>query len=118
MDRKVQNRVRNIPNYKQIYLDMISKKYPEKVELCQSLFVKDHYSTLDIVKINRILYGSLNNPAMDFNQKLKSYDSNSILEILNYQKKNKLNNSQLAKHFKLSRNTVTKWKKLFDDSVY
>jgi hypothetical protein len=33
--------------------------------------------------------------------------------MLDYQKKNKLTNSQLAKHFKLSRNTVTKWKRLF-----
>lgn len=80
----------------------------------QSLFVKEQCSTLDIVKINHILFGSLSRPMKDFNQKLKSYDSNSILEILNYQKKNKLNNFQLAAHFKLSRNTVTKWKKLFE----
>lgn len=114
MDRKVQNRLRKSPNYKQIYLDMISKKYPDKIELCHSLFVKNQCSTLDIVKINQILCGSLSKSTKDFSQKHRSYDRNSILEILHYQKKNQLNNSQLATHFKLSRNTVTKWKKLFE----
>jgi len=47
------------------------------------------------------------------NQKLKSYDKNTILQILDYQKKHHLNNTELALHFKLSRNTVAKWKKIF-----
>ena len=37
----------------------------------------------------------------------------TILEILQYQKNNNLNNNQLADHFKLSRNTITKWKKIY-----
>lgn len=49
------------------------------------------------------------------NQKYRSYDKATIIEILNYQKKNSLNNTQLSNHFKLSRNTVTKWKTLFND---
>jgi len=115
MDKKVQNIVRNAPDYKRIYQDMISKKYPDKVELCNSLFVKDYFSALDVLKINQILFGSFNKFAKDFNQKHRSYDKTSILEILKYQKKNKLCNSQLAIHYGLSRNTVTKWKKQFLD---
>lgn len=46
-----------------------------------------------------------------------SYDLASIIDILEYQKKNQLNNIQLANHFKLSRNTVAKWKKSFNDKV-
>ncbi|HUH25918.1 MAG TPA: helix-turn-helix domain-containing protein [Flavobacterium sp.] len=51
------------------------------------------------------------------NQKYRSYDKATIIEILNYQKKNGLNNTQLANHFKLSRNTVAKWERLFQEVV-
>ena len=37
--------------------------------------------------------------------------------ILKYKKDNQLNNTQTAKHFKLSRNTVTKWIKIYGNSV-
>lgn len=116
MGQKVQSKIENCPDYKLIYQDMVSKKYPDKVELCNSLFLKDSFSALDILKINQILFGVLNKGTTDFNQKHKSYDKTSILEILNYQKKYKLNNSQLAIHFKLSRNTVTNWKSFFLNS--
>lgn len=109
MDQKIQNTIGNSPDYKLIYQDMISKKYPDKVLLCGSFFSKDSFSTLDILKINQFLFGA----SKDFDQKHRSYDKNSILEILDYQKKNQLNNSQLANHFKISRNTVIKWKKIF-----
>lgn len=49
----------------------------------------------------------------NINKKHRSYSKSDIIKILNHQKKNQLNNSQLARHFGLSRNTVTKWKRLF-----
>lgn len=48
------------------------------------------------------------------NKSHRAYSKEAIYKILEYQKKNCLNNTQLAKHFKLSRNTVTKWKILFN----
>ena len=48
-----------------------------------------------------------------FNQKLHSFDQESILKILDYQKRHKCNNTELARHFKISRNTVASWKKRF-----
>lgn len=113
MDRKIQNTRCKKPDYKLIYHDMVSKKYPDKFPLCDIFFKKDSFSALDILNINRILFGSPNKNTLDFNQKHRSYDYNSILEMLDYQKKNQLNNSQLASHFKLSRNTVTKWRRMF-----
>ena len=59
-------------------------------------------------KLNEIIFGKKTE-----NQKFKSYKRSDILKILDYQKKYKLNNSQLANHFNISRNTVTKWKKMF-----
>ncbi|WP_317048662.1 hypothetical protein [Chryseobacterium sp. KLBC 52] len=70
---------------------------------------KESMSLSDVLKINNIIFFD----GVSENQKFKSYDKQTIFEILEYQKKYKLNNSQLAKHFKLSRNTVTKWKRIF-----
>ena len=101
------------PDYKRIYMDMITMKYPEKACDCKKIFMKKVINIMDVIKLNRIISGVKNRTDSHFDQKLKSYDQKTILEILEYQKKNGLNNSQLAQHFKLSRNTVTKWKKMF-----
>ncbi|WP_312553773.1 helix-turn-helix domain-containing protein [Empedobacter brevis] len=96
-------------NYYQIYMDLITKKYPEKKEEILPLLKDKKLSALDVIKINKRLFGSSNN----MNGKYRSYIESDIVKILDYQIKNKLNNTQLAKHFNLSRNTVSKWKKIF-----
>ncbi|KXH79026.1 transposase [Chryseobacterium kwangjuense] len=101
----------NKPNYLLIYHDLIRIKYPEKLSDCQFFLNKDQLSILDVIKLNNTIFGSQD---QEFNQKLRSYDLNTIKYILDYQIKNKLNNSQLALHFKISRNTVTRWKKLYN----
>lgn len=91
---------------------MLLMKYQDKIEQCSSILKKENLSLLDIITLNNMLSnGSANNSII--NQKLRSYDRAAIFKILEYQKKNQLNNSQLAKHFRLSRNTVAKWKKIF-----
>lgn len=101
------------PDYKKIYNDIIARKYPEKKEQCNSILTKQDLSFLDIIKLNSLLFDVKNREVSISNQRHKSYDISAINEILEYQIKNKLNNSQLALHFKLSRNTIAKWKKLF-----
>lgn len=98
------------PNYKDIYTDIILKKYPEKYKDCISLLTKSNMTDLDIIELNKKIFGKNNNQD---NQKYRSYTKSTIVEILTYQKKNAINNSELATHFKLSRNTVAKWKKMF-----
>ena len=97
------------PNYKRIYSDILNKRYPEKKEVCKQIIQKANLSVFDVIKLNEKIFGTNQSK----NQKLRSYSKSDILKILDYQKKNNLNNSQLANHFKLSRNTVAKWKKLF-----
>lgn len=97
------------PNYKRIYNDLLSEKYPEKKEKCVQILSKKYLSFVDIMKLNDLIFGNSNE---DFNHKHRSYDRKTIFEILQYQKINNLNNTQLASHFKMSRNTVTKWKKI------
>jgi hypothetical protein len=107
MDRKIRS-LR--PDYKRIYSDIINLKYPEKRDECKTLLNKVSLSTLDIIQLNRKIFGIHTNK---INQKHCSYQRADILQILDYQKKYKINNTQLANHFKISRNTVTRWRKLF-----
>lgn len=94
------------PNYKRIYSDILAKKYPEKTKACTPLLEKENLSTLDVLWLNEKIFGS-NSP------RLRSYSRRDVLKILEYQKKYNLNNTELANHFGLSRNTVAKWKKHF-----
>lgn len=101
------------PDYQKIYRDMIRLRYPEKEAACRSILTKARMEFLDIIRLNAIITGNKDEEAIRENQKLKSYDKNTILRILDYQKEHRLNNTQLAARFRLSRNSVTKWKKLF-----
>ncbi|CAM3415452.1 helix-turn-helix domain-containing protein [Empedobacter stercoris] len=99
------------PNYKRIYSDILNKRYPEKKEVCKQIIQKANLSAFDVIMLNEKIFGTNQSK----NQKLRSYRKSDILKILDYQKKNNLNNSQLASHFHLSRNTVAKWKKNVSD---
>lgn len=115
MDKKIQHQELNRPDYKRIYQDMIMKKFPEKADLFSVILKKESLSFFDILTINKLISGTQEKEIHAFDQMLKSYDKGTIKKILEYQKKNNLNNSQLAIHFKLSRNTITKWKKIFNE---
>lgn len=112
MDRKIQSKGLNRPNYKKIYKDMITKKYPERESVCRSILEKKKFSILDVLAIEKLIFGKQKEKD-SFNQNHRFYDRETIKEILEYQQKKNLNNSQLALHFKLSRNTVANWKKKF-----
>jgi len=101
------------PNYKRIYTDIIRKKFPKKQQLVHSILSKKEITELDVLEINAKLFGSRNKRNAEINSRHKSYSKKAILKILEYQKEYQLNNTQTAHHFRLSRNTVAKWKKLF-----
>jgi hypothetical protein len=101
-----------IPDYKRIYSDLIAERFPDKIE-CTAILNKKRLTELDIIKLNALLFNDNNRETIIFNQMHRSYNKKTIIEILDYQKKNNLNNVQLANHFRLSRNTVAKWRKLF-----
>lgn len=101
-----------LPDYKRIYTDILNKKFPHKQGECQSLLQKTYLSGLDIIALNKKIFNQDNFSARH-NQKHRSYSDSDIMEMLEYQKKHKFNDSQLARHFSLSRNSVMKWKKMF-----
>jgi DNA-binding transcriptional regulator YiaG len=108
MDKQIQEV--NMPDYKRIYNDIIIK-YPQKKEECYFILQKEKLSLLDVIKLNQKIFSEKENDGI--NQKHRSYDKSFIIEILSYQKQNKMSNKKLATHFGISRNTITKWKKIF-----
>jgi hypothetical protein len=105
------------PDYKRIFRDIIKIKYPHKEKECKNLLSKKELSTLDVIELNQKIFKTKDKETYTFNQAHRSYNSKSILDILEYQRKNNLNNSQLALHFNLSRNTISKWKELFKNNL-
>ncbi|MDW9378788.1 helix-turn-helix domain-containing protein [Chryseobacterium sp. JV558] len=101
------------PDYKRIYEDILRLKHPTKKAQCTSILSKATFSVKDVIAINDIIFPKADKKTEFANQRHRSYDKSAILEILEYQKNNSLNNSELARYFKLSRNTISKWKKLF-----
>ncbi|WP_333596622.1 helix-turn-helix domain-containing protein [Chryseobacterium flavum] len=104
-----------MPDYKQIYTDILKEKFPEKIidHKIKSRLERLH-SAIDVLRFNQLVFGEPEFTIGFNNQRLRSYDKKSILKILNYQKKNKLTNLQLSNHFKISRNTIGKWKIIFN----
>ncbi|MFP3598634.1 helix-turn-helix domain-containing protein [Chryseobacterium sp. SIMBA_029] len=115
MDRKVQ-KVGTKPDYRKIYSDIIGLRHPEKSKYCRAILSKEHISDLDVIRLNDIIFSQQNRENEIFNQKHRAYNEEAILQMLNYQEENSLNNTQLAANFKLSRNTVAKWKKIYSKS--
>lgn len=103
------------PDYKQIYTDIIEEQYPDKKN---DLLIKNKIerisTVIDVIAINQLIFGDQHFLMGCDNQKLKSYDKNSMIKILDYQKRNKLSNTKVADHFKMSRNTISKWKKIIE----
>ncbi|KMQ65715.1 transposase [Chryseobacterium angstadtii] len=104
------------PDYKRIYTDLLSLKFPEKQNSCEHILSKTELMVKDVLLLNKIIFPQDDKKDFSLNQKHRSYDRISIMEILDYQKCHQLNNSQLANHFKISRNSVTKWKKHFQNN--
>ena len=76
-----------IPNYKNIYLDIISKKFPSKKDTYKKILSKSTLTNYDVIVLNKELFPNADYQAE--NQKLKSYTKETILKILDYQKTKK-----------------------------
>lgn len=103
--------MKGTPDYRKIYSDILDKKFPDKKSKCQIILSKNRLSTLDVITLNKMIFGDRDNEAFILNQKHRSYSDEAIIEILEYQKKHNLNNTQCALKFRLSRNSITKWKR-------
>ncbi|WP_265131064.1 helix-turn-helix domain-containing protein [Chryseobacterium oranimense] len=100
------------PNYTKIYQDIIFDRFPEKITDPQiTKLISDLKTAEDVIVFNEILFEKEENSSE--NQQLRSYDKKTIEKILKYQKKYNLSNSHISLEYKVSRNTIAKWKKIF-----
>jgi len=68
----------------------------------------------DVLEIEREFFQNHN---IAYNQKLKCYDETTIKVILEYQKINKLTNTELGQKYMVSRNTIAKWKRIYSIKI-
>lgn len=109
----------NYINYKTLYLDFLKDSSHISQELKGRLIlklVKEKDECIPFKKIaefNELISHDLSIEGdLWRTQNLKSYDSDYIKYILNYQKENGLTNIEIASEFKLSKNTIMKWNKI------
>ncbi|MDN4011907.1 helix-turn-helix domain-containing protein [Chryseobacterium gambrini] len=115
MDREVQHpefRI-NSPDYKRIYTDILEMRYRNKKDKCEALLNKPRLSVMDILELEKRIFDEKEITDEKENKKFRAYDDEAILQILRYQKNNNMNNNDTAAYFKVSRNSVAKWKRLF-----
>ncbi|MCW3169093.1 helix-turn-helix domain-containing protein [Chryseobacterium sp. 09-1422] len=105
------------PNYSKIYHDLLQAEYPEKLkdvkvtELLQNLNTSD-----EVIKFNEKLFKQ-SKESLENNQKLRTYDRETMLKILMYQKQHGFSSNYISKKYKISRTTIAKWKKICEDDI-
>lgn len=100
------------PDYKKIFTDMVkyyelflTDQIQKEIDIILS---REELTSLDVLKMNELLFPR--SIKFSQNQKLHKFDHQSKKFIIEYQKKLKLSNISTATTFKISRNTLAKWK--------
>lgn len=101
-------------NYSLIFEDMLRQK-GLPVNEAQLKAVASTGKNIDVLKVNESL---LDKSTTKEDARLRSYTEMDIHYILQYKKENHLNITQTATHFKMSRNTLAKWIRLYTNSAH
>ncbi|ASW74657.1 hypothetical protein IQ37_04590 [Chryseobacterium piperi] len=105
------------PNYSKIYQDMLQLEYPDKLKEPKiKELLKKLNTTEDVLNLNERLFEQSRERAQN-NQKLKTYDKKTMLKLLQYQKKHGFSTSYMSKTYKISRTTIAKWRKNFEEEI-
>ncbi|MCW3159994.1 helix-turn-helix domain-containing protein [Chryseobacterium oryctis] len=103
------------PNYNKIYQDMLRLEHPDKLKDPKILkMLKKLDTTEEVLKFNDKIFKRSKESERN-NQKLKTYDKKTMLKLLEYQQKHGFSTSYMSKKYKISRTTIAKWKKTFED---
>lgn len=121
MLKKALSQKKSYINYKRLYLDFINgTSFIEPQTKRKLVSIINHYSgnfngVKNLKKLNMLIEKhyviSLN---QKHRQSLNTYDMDFINYVLSYQKEYNLSNNQISLEFKLSRNTIGKWRRLFN----
>ncbi|MBK1895353.1 helix-turn-helix domain-containing protein [Chryseobacterium paridis] len=105
------------PNYSKIYHDMLRLEHPDKLEEPKIKELLKRLNTSDdVLKLNDRLFEQSKESSKN-NQKLKTYDKKTMLKLLQYQRKHGFSTSYMSKKYKISRTTIAKWKKNFEEEL-
>lgn len=105
------------PNYKKIYQDMLKMDYPEKLKDPKVIeLLKKLNTTEDVLNFNEKIFEQ-SKESQQNNQKLKTYDKKTMLKLLQYQQKHGFSTSYMSRQYKISRTTIAKWKKTFEEEI-
>lgn len=119
MVKKIEEQVKTI-NYERLYCDFI-----DELESCTehakgilkrevSHLLNGPFSYKHLYKINAMIYASMGiNKENTTGVGINAYDKAYVTEILSYQKRFNLSNLEVSSKFKISRNTIAKWKRVF-----
>lgn len=103
------------PNYRKIYQDMLKLEHPEKLKDPKiKELLKKLNTTEDVLNFNEKIFKQSKESEKN-NQKLKTYDKKTMLKLLEYQQKHGFSTSYMSKKYKISRTTIAKWKKTFEE---
>lgn len=108
-------------NYELLYTDFVTESVhfseQEKAEMLKELTGngKERITYKTLLRLNGIIARKVRREHLQskYATQLKAYDRPFIQSVLKYQKKYGLTNSDISKQFKISRNTVNRWKKVF-----
>ena len=110
MDQQVQ---KITPDYKRIFSDILRKKQPNQKKEISSMLQKSSFISLEIIKLNQAIFGKKSADDFTFNKRQRSYDLDTIIQILKFQKKGMFTHTEISRRFGISRNTISKWNKQF-----
>ncbi|EJL70041.1 helix-turn-helix domain-containing protein [Chryseobacterium populi] len=105
------------PNYRKIFQDMLQLEHPDKLEDPKIReLLKKLNTTEEVLNFNDKLFKQ-SKESLKNNQKLKTYDKKTMLKLLQYQKKHGFSTSYMSKKYKISRTTISNWKKTFEEEI-
>ena len=113
-------------NYKRLFIDFLTDIEHNITQEESLVWEKINELPADFVfsfeKVNEIHnlirnYVDFEFRYMNLNES-KVYDIKFILKVINEQKRNSLSNISICNKYKLSRNTLTKWKRIFDETMH
>lgn len=105
------------PNYSKIYHDLLLEEHPEKLKDVKIKDLLQNLNTSDeVIKFNEKLFKQ-SKESLENNQKLRTYDKETMLKVLMYQKQHGLSSNYMSKKHKMSRTTLAKWKKICEEEL-
>jgi|SRR5690606_483767 len=103
------------PDFGRIFQEIAQKKEHSESLIGHIAGIKE-WNSLNVIKTSEKVVEKPDGENLKLNRTHRAYDEQSVKEILKYQKINNLNNSEMMMLFKVSRNSISKWKKMFSEN--